>query len=460
MVSPRSHGGDPAHRPATWRWLARRLTVPGLVGACLVGGWLSGCGGARQPAERPAAAPVSEPADPSALPVLLDPAPPAALTPFAVNPTIAVAARPGLFVAPVADDAGWQSAVAALARGALPAAAPEAFVDAVSAPDAGPTVDAALAPSVYRPGYAGLRIAIRPPPGPAPSAVVIVIEARRSLLDDDARRALGALARQPTVGVLLAAERPRWLWRPGDASDDRAARIAALDPIGPADLAAALAEASAALPADGVVVSIAAPGVPVAAMGRAARVPPGADFAARLAAACRRRPWLDAARLAVDFDARHVERYRLVGFDGGSHGGRRPTLWHGRSTAVLFEVKLRADRPAGALGRVALTGQTPDGRPITLSAALVAAGDPERQAAVALLAAAVAEKLRAAWWARGVEWPRLLADARALATHPGARRLLPVIEQAMRLDRRPDRFADHGPIDGMDPDAVPVLRPR
>lgn len=421
--------------------------------------WLAGCGGALRPVERPATAPMpSAPADPSALPILIEPTPPAALAPFAVNPTIAVSARPGVRVAPVADDIGWWRARAALARGEWPAAAPEAFVDAVTAQGPAPILSAAIAPSPYRPGYHGLRILIAPPAGAAPAAVVLVLEARRDLLDDDARRALQAIMNAPAApGVLLAAERPRWLGRPGDA----AAAGSPLDGLvlaGPADVPAAVAEAQRALPAGGVVVVVAHRDTPRSTP--VAHVSPGPEFADRLDAASRRRPWLEAARLAVDFDGRHVERYRLIGFDGGASGGRAATLWHGRSTAVLFEVKLRADRPAGALGRVALSGQAPDGRAVSHVAALSAEVDAQGDVAVALLAAAVAEKLRAAWWARGIGWPRLAADADTLSTHPGARRLRPVIEGAMGLERRPDRFAGHGPIDRMDPDAVPVLRPR
>lgn len=426
-------------------------------------GWLSclalvvGCGGALKSVEAPRAVePI--PADPSSLPILLEPAAPARLAPFAVNPTVAVAARPGLQVAPVADRSGWWSALAALKRGGLPDARPEAFVDALVGEVAGPILGAAWAPSPYRPGYHGLRLLVMPPPGPPPPAAIVVVEARRAVLDTAARQALAALAGRrpaPTLGLLVAAEQPRWVI-PLQPPDPQAwsAAVDALDLAGPADLDAAIAAARGSLPPGGVVVVVADPERRVPVDGPVARV----GSATELLAAVSRRPWLSGSRLTVDLDGRQVERYRLIGFDGGAGGGRAPTLWAGRPTAILLEVALRPDHTRAALGRVQLHGLDAGGRPITHSTAIEPAGDDERRVAVALLAAAVAEKLRAAWWARALDWTRLAADARALEGAPGIERLVPVIERAMAVDRRPDRFADYGAVDAMDPDAVPILR--
>lgn len=459
MRSPASD--RPRRRASTAARLGALLVMALLLGVSPVG-----CGGARAPVEAtapgiegmPAGAPLTLPA------ILLDPPAPPAFDPFGVNPTVAVAARPTARIAPRSDRIDYRAAWRQLEGGQLPAPDPAGFVDAVADDGPGPLLRSALVPSPWRPGYRCLRVALVPPERPSPAAAVIVIEARRGLIGAAERAALRALFtradRPGGLGLMVAGERPIWARRP-ESHGDEARWRAAVDELklaGPADVPRAIDAARAALPPDGLVVLIADGRPP--APGPVARVAPGPDFVAALGEAITRRLWAADTTLEVEFDPRAVDRYRLVGFDGGQAGGQGAPLWAGRATAALFEVHLVDDtRP---LGQIRLRGRLPGGESLVVTAPVTtglaaSAPDERRRADVAALAAAVAEKLRASWWARRIEWRALRAAAEALGPDPAAGRMLWWIDRAAALDRRPDRFAEHGPPDGMDPHRVPIL---
>lgn len=448
----------------------RSPPILALVTAALItAAHLTACGGARS-VMAPSTPAVEAPGPVSLdhLHILLDPPTPAALAPFAVNPTLAVAAQPGIVFAPVTGRAEIERVSAALAAGRLPTdARPEGFVAALAGPSArgAPLVRAALHPSPYRPGYHGLRLDIAPPPAPPPPEMVVVLEARRGLLDDGRRAALRALIDAlppgpdgPRLGLLLAAERPRWIARavPRAEADRWRAAVDGLELAGPSALPAAL---SAALVV-GPVIAVTADRPPP--LDGVAAVAPGdaADFAAALRRSLTA-PMARGVRVRVEFDARAVRRYRLVGFDGDAAGvDATGTLWHGRPTAVLFEIERAPDAPPDRpLGAITISGRRPGIGVFERRAPIRAADDASGRVRAALLAAAVAERLRASWWIRGVDWPRLRADLAALPVTAGVGDDLgPIIERAAALDRRPDRFAEHGPADAMDPHAVPILR--
>lgn len=452
MLSP-----DPIRRARRARWTARA--------ALLALAALAGCGGARKASVESPAPDPGEAARPSGLgplAILIEPPPPPVLRPFSVNPTVAVAARPGVAFAPLSDATAYAAARRRMAHGQWPDARPEAFVDALADDGPGPVLRSALAPSPLRPGYHGLRIAIAPPAGSPPPLAVVVVEARRALTGP-ARVALSALAAAPDgpprVALLVAGERPVWACPPTPRADVDRWRMAvdALDLAGPADVPRALAAARARLPSGGVVVLLGEGPARDPAGHPVARVAPDAPPTALIDAA-RRRLWADDVRVELSLDARRVERYRLVGFDGGGAGGPGGALWAGRPTAALIEVLLvdGGGEAGEALGVARIRGRAADGSTRVVTAAVDPPRTPDPRAARAGLAAAVAEKLRGAWWARAMGWAALAERARVIEPRGGP--LGWWIERAMALDRRPDRFVEHGPVEAMDPHAVPVLR--
>ncbi|MCA9540390.1 MAG: von Willebrand factor type A domain-containing protein, partial [Myxococcales bacterium] len=138
-------------------------------------------------------------------------------------------------------------------------------------------------------------------------------------------------------------------------------------------------------------------------------------------------------RVELRFVPAQVARYRLIGYESRvpPPGERAPggRLAAEDAVTALYEVKLRADRPAGMLASVrASFVDAADGRsarvegPIGSNEVRARLEDATPSGRLALVAAAFGEKLRRAYWVRGVRY----ADLRAqLAALPGASRAPP-----------------------------------
>ncbi|MCR9162086.1 MAG: von Willebrand factor type A domain-containing protein [Nannocystaceae bacterium] len=196
--------------------------------------------------------------------------------------------------------------------------------------------------------------------------------------------------------------------------------------------------------------------------------------AARRVAQIMRRPI--AARdpvLEVEFDPDAVTRYRLLGFEGRMEPApsrrEQPTsgaLRAGDAVTALYEIKLREGTDE-AWGQVRLRYNDPgSGKTRVLRESLdslepgVAEADAPVRTRVSVLAAAVAEKLRASYWARRITWATLQERFAALPedtrADPDAARLGALIDDAARLH---DEAAAAGKRRGARPfDRMPVVR--
>ncbi|MGH1348229.1 MAG: YfbK domain-containing protein [Nannocystales bacterium] len=177
------------------------------------------------------------------------------------------------------------------------------------------------------------------------------------------------------------------------------------------------------------------------------------DTARRLAQVMRRPIAAADPVLDVEFDPQAVTRYRLLGFEGRIEPAPRreqPTsgaLRAGDAVTALYEVKLRDDAPAvwgqaslrytdPKTGKIRAVRQPMEG----LTSGVATADAPERTQLV-VLAAAVAEKLRASYWARRITWAelqdRFAALPEDLRNDPDAARLGAMIDAAAKLRAKP-----------------------
>ncbi len=144
----------------------------------------------------------------------------------------------------------------------------------------------------------------------------------------------------------------------------------------------------------------------------------------------------DEGRLRHTFDPEQVERYRVLGYDGAASPAHGDQAAADCSPWVLVEVKrtvfTRAEAPALPLP------QAP--APVRLAVA----------------AAAFAEKLRGAYWARASTYDGLLAQLDGLSGHK-ADTLRTMMRRAAALDRRPDPWEPVAPMATLSFDELPVL---
>ncbi|MEZ4463476.1 MAG: von Willebrand factor type A domain-containing protein [bacterium] len=180
-----------------------------------------------------------------------------------------------------------------------------------------------------------------------------------------------------------------------------------------------------------------------------------------------------AAQAEVVFDPAAVVRYRLLGHERHAErpadglavaGGDVPA---GQGLSVLYEAKLVPGngRDLGVL-RVRYR-RVGGGEAALFEAPLARAGvrDAYAQASgegrLALVAAAFGEKLRGAWWVRGVDHAALLSQWDALPAElrqrPDVAELRRLIAQAGALEARKTPAAGRAPVAGMDFDHVPIL---
>lgn len=197
------------------------------------------------------------------------------------------------------------------------------------------------------------------------------------------------------------------------------------------------------------------------------------DTARRLAQLLRRPVAARDPVLEVEFDPEVVTRYRLLGFEGRMEPApsrhERPTngaLRAGDAVTALYEVKLREGTDE-AWGQANLrysdpkTGKTRALRqPLEGLEAGVAESDASPGTQLAVLAAAVAEKLRASYWARRITWTQLQERFAALPektrTAPDVVRLGALIDDAARL--RAEAAASGTRGDSRPFDRMPVVR--
>ncbi len=175
--------------------------------------------------------------------------------------------------------------------------------------------------------------------------------------------------------------------------------------------------------------------------------------------------------LEVEFDPAAVTRYRLLGFEGRSEPApaRREqpnagALRAGEAVTALYEIKLREDAPA-SWGEARLRYQSPNSKktralaqPLEGLKAGVSPADASPSTQLVVLAATVAEKLRASYWARRVTWVALRERWDALPedvrTDPDTARLGALIDDAAALQAEPSEDdSDARPFDRM-----PVVR--
>jgi|GEM_PF-2141775 len=180
------------------------------------------------------------------------------------------------------------------------------------------------------------------------------------------------------------------------------------------------------------------------------------DTARRLAQMMRRPVAAKDPVLQVEFDPEAVTRYRLLGFEGRMEPApsrrEQPTsgaLRAGEAVTALYEVKLRDDAPE-VWGQARLrytdpkTGKTRAHRqPLDGVKADTAPADASGRTQLVVLAAAVAEKLRASYWARRITWAQLQDRFAALPEpvrqEPDAARLGALIDDAAALQAKPTR---------------------
>ncbi len=181
------------------------------------------------------------------------------------------------------------------------------------------------------------------------------------------------------------------------------------------------------------------------------------------------------AKIQLEFDPAVVARYRLLGYENrglstdsfAADSTDAGEVGPGQSVTALYEIEIRDD--LAPLGKVRLRYRQPHtGLSRTLET-LLALGDTRPLDArgtptvrVAVVVAALAEKLRGSYWIRGVSWPDIqrwyaeLPDdvtASAEIAELGA-----LIDTAARLDRRnakPDREFASAPLEF---DRMPVLQ--
>jgi Ca-activated chloride channel family protein len=180
-------------------------------------------------------------------------------------------------------------------------------------------------------------------------------------------------------------------------------------------------------------------------------------------------------KLQLQFNPEAVERYRLLGFENRQLDAKdfandkvdAGELGAGHSVTAIYEVKLK-EHPAKVLATFRARFKQPDGYASALVEkalptslvhdSMSAASGPAR---LSLVAAGFAEKLRGSYWARNLTYAQLESMwdelPPGLKQQPRVAELRALLEQARRLDRRPDRFEAQTPVASMDFDRVPVL---
>ncbi|NVJ16264.1 von Willebrand factor type A domain-containing protein [Myxococcus sp. AM010] len=177
----------------------------------------------------------------------------------------------------------------------------------------------------------------------------------------------------------------------------------------------------------------------------------------------------------VEFNRQAVARYRLLGYeylspnpeprDPGDEVELFP-LAAGQAVTVIHEVKLHGPSIAFGMLRVRYEqGDSSNWRRVQMMMpSSTLRSDYARAAAstrLAYVASAFAEKLRASFWTRALDWPRLLALWEGLGEPLRARedvaRLGALIRKAQALDTRKERFERLMPGGSSDFDDVPSL---
>ena len=363
---------------------------------------------------------------------------------FGVRPTVDTRARPAVMLSPDVDTASFHVAQAELRAGRLPPEAAvrlEEFVAAThtAGPTSSPRTDFELTAdwraTPLRPGYQLLRLLIRAPTRAAHREVQVartadelreawaagqdvVFLAAGAVSTDLAKRPAASGGRTSVVGLIGARGDDR------GAYDDEALEAMARNLGGEYHARTDLGAAEYA----------------------ARRLADAGGAAAR------------GVTLRVEFDPAVVRRYRLLGWEGrGLREGHAPppgALAAGSEVVLLFEV--RAEDGAPRLGDLTVGWQPPTGGRRIDRLAIQPAPAQEGGWGTALVAAAVAEKLRGSYWSRHVTWARLRA---LVADHAAGRsELAAMIDAAAAVDRRPDRFARDLPVAKMGFDALPVVR--
>lgn len=171
------------------------------------------------------------------------------------------------------------------------------------------------------------------------------------------------------------------------------------------------------------------------------------------------------AHARLRFDSASVVRYRLLGHErhaeraADAHVNPGSNLTAGRTVTILYEIKLAPG--AGPLGALQIDYADPTGRTRRFAARLersVIRAAPSTYGRLTLIAAALAEKLRGAWWVRGVTYADLAAQLDAVPASARPTDLRAVLAQATRLDQRGDPYAKQAPLARMTFDHVPITR--
>lgn len=180
------------------------------------------------------------------------------------------------------------------------------------------------------------------------------------------------------------------------------------------------------------------------------------------------------ARAEVTFDPTAVVRYRLLGYE--RHAERAADgvvapggdVFAGQAGAVLYELKL-APGSSSELGLVRVRYRPPGGGAPTTFEAVVPRSSVRPtwesatgEARLALVVAAFGEKLRGAYWVRGIGYPDLLKQFEGLPEpvrrRPAVQELGQLLGRAAALDARGDPWASKLPLVGMDFDHIPVVQ--
>ena len=181
-------------------------------------------------------------------------------------------------------------------------------------------------------------------------------------------------------------------------------------------------------------------------------------------------------KVQVEFDPKMVARYRLIGYENRALKTRdfdndsvdAGEVGAGHVVTAIYEVKL-TDAAAGDLAKIRLRFKAPQGevsklveKAVPRSVVHGSLDELSSPGQLALAAAELGEKLRGSYWARNLGYDDILARFKLIRGSLGDRadvtELRRLVETAKRLDKRPDKFAQHGPVAQMDFDQVPVLR--
>jgi hypothetical protein len=168
----------------------------------------------------------------------------------------------------------------------------------------------------------------------------------------------------------------------------------------------------------------------------------------------------------VQFDPTAVTRYRLLGHerhaqDSAARRGTGASVRGGSTITAVWEIKRApGNKP---LGHIMIQASGADGRAIQRTVALSGVArtsfiDASTYSRQALVAAALAEKLRSAYWVRGVGYAKLRAQLDAIPASGRDAILDRMLTQAQALDTRGDAYADRGPIAQMGFEHVPIVR--